>query len=108
MAKAIMRFPSFQVSNSILQEVMYLKVLNRKFHALSSGHTFAILTLRGKKGEEVNIAEEGVSGEAIFFHEAPKTDYDCAYCKEENTITLGGAEMETERTLFLIIDPNGT
>ena len=82
-----------------------MKILNREFHALKSGHTFAVITLQGKRGEEVNIAKEGMRGEVIFFSEAPKTDYNCAYYAEENLITLGGAEMETERELFLIAGP---
>ena len=52
-----------------------MKVLNREFHALKSGHTFAVITLRGKRGEEVNIVAEGMRGEVIFFSEAPKTNY---------------------------------
>lgn len=63
-----------------------MKALNREFYPLKSGHTFAVLTLKGKRGEEVNIAEEGVPGEVIFFSEAPKTDYQCSYCAEENLI----------------------
>ena len=82
-----------------------MKVLDREFHALKSGHTFAIITLRGKRGEEINIAKEGVPGEVIFFSEAPKTDYQCSYYAEENLITLGGAQMETERELFLVTGP---
>lgn len=84
---------------------MYLKVLNREFYALKSGHTLAVLTLKGKRGEEVSLMGEGATGEALFFHEVPRTDYECSYCKEENTITLGGTEMETQRRLFLITTP---
>lgn len=83
-----------------------MKVLNREFHPLKNGSTFAILTVQGKRDEEVNIAAEGVSGKVIFYSEAPKTDINCAYCAEESIITLGGAEMETERTLYLVIEPN--
>ena len=83
-----------------------MKILNREFYPLKSGHTFAVLTLRGERGEEINIAKEGVSEEVIFFSEAPKTDNNCTYYPKENIIELGGIERESERTLFLIAGPN--
>lgn len=87
-------------------EVMCLKILNKEFHPLKSGHTFVMLSVQGKRGEEINIATEGVSGKVIFYSEAPKTDLDCVYCADENTIELGGAEVETKRTLYLVVEPN--
>ena len=83
-----------------------MKILNKEFHPLKSGHTFAMLSVQGKRGEEINIAAEGVSGKVIFYSEVPKTDLNCAYCSEENTIELGGAEVETKRTLYLVVESN--
>lgn len=82
-----------------------MKILEKNFYPLKNGHLFAILEVRGKKGEKVDIVAEGVSNELIFFHEAPKTMHNCVYFADENIIELGGAEMETERTLYLIAEP---
>ena len=83
-----------------------MEVLNREFHSLKNGGLFAIITVRGQRKEQMDLAAEGITRKLVFFSEAPKTMHNCAYFKNENLIELGGAEMETERTLYLVVEPN--
>ena len=84
-----------------------MKVLNKQLHSLKSGHLFAVFEVLGKKEERLNLAEHGLMKPLLFFHEAPKTMNDCCYFAAENCIELGGAEFETKRTLYLIVDKEG-
>lgn len=80
-----------------------MQVIEKSIQPLKKGNLFVVLEVKGKRGEEINLTEQGIKGQVIFFHEAPKTNRDCAYCAEESIITLGGAEMETERTIYLVV-----
>ena len=81
-----------------------MRLIRKDFFPLKTGHLFAVLTVSGQKGERINMLEHGISKPLIFFHEFPKTSFDCAYFQQENSLELGGAELETERTLYLITD----
>lgn len=82
---------------------MNLEVIEKSLHVLKKGNIFVVLEVKGKKGERINLAEQRIRGEVIFFHEAPKTMHNCVYFPDENIIELGGAEMETERTIYLVV-----
>jgi len=82
-----------------------LKVLNREFHQLKNSGLFVMLTVRGQRKEQIDLATEGITRKLVFFSEAPKTMHNCTYFEGENLIELGGAEMETERRLYLIAEP---
>lgn len=81
-----------------------MEILDKTFHQLKLGKTFAVIEVKGKKGEQFSLAEQGIKGEVIFFHELPKTMHNCVYFPGEKVIELGGAEMETERTIYIIVE----
>jgi len=80
-----------------------MKVLNKELFPLKNGNLFAMLEVQGRKGDKIKLLEEGISGRAIFYSEAPKTKYNCVNHPEEGEIELGGAEEESTRTVYLII-----
>lgn len=82
---------------------MKLELIEKSLHPLKKGNVFVVLEVKGRKGEKINLVEQGIKGEVIFFHEAPKTMHNCVYFADENVIELGGAEMETERTVYLVV-----
>ena|SRR3989344_3704844 len=86
-----------------VRKVVQLKVIDKMSYQLKKGNMFVVLEVKGKKGEKINLVEQGVKGQVIFFHEAPKTMHNCVYFPDENVIELGGAEMETERTIYLVV-----
>ncbi|MBN2066905.1 MAG: hypothetical protein JW744_00375 [Candidatus Diapherotrites archaeon] len=81
-----------------------MKILSKNLFPLKNGHLFAVLEVTGRKGERLSLAEQGISRPLIFFHEAPDSMVECSYFKEQKCIELGGAEQESERTLYLITD----
>ena len=85
------------------RSVIRVKVIDKMSYQLKKGNVFVVLEVKGKKGEKMNLVEQGIKGEVIFFHEAPKTMHNCVYFADENIIELGGAEMETERTIYLVV-----
>jgi len=81
-----------------------MEVIEKEFNKLKDNKVFALVALRGKRGDKLDLSSEGINGRVLFFHETPKTMCDCSYCREENKIELGGSERETERTLYLVVD----
>jgi len=73
-------------------------------YPLKTGHLLVVITLSGQRGEKISLSSAGISRPLAFFHETPQSDNDCAYFQKENCIELGGAMMETERTLYLITE----
>jgi Holliday junction resolvase len=83
--------------------VVDLEVIEKSLHVLKKGNVFVVLEVKGKRGEKISLAEQKISGEVIFFHESPKTMHNCVYFPDKKVIELGGAEMETERTIYLVV-----
>ncbi len=81
-----------------------MKVIEKEFHKLKDNKVFALVALKGKRGDKLDLSSEGITGHVLFFHETPKTMRGCSYCEEENKIELGGLEKETDRTLYLVVD----
>lgn len=82
-----------------------MKVLNKQLFSLQNGAIFAMVEISGVRGDRVNLKDEGLNGEVVFYCEAPKTAHNCVNYPEEGEIELGGAEFETERTLYLVVGP---
>jgi hypothetical protein len=80
-----------------------MKIENKELFPLKNGCLFVILAVVGKRGERLSLAEQGISRKLVFFHEAPKTDVQCSYFPEQNELELGGAEMEIQRTIYLVV-----
>jgi len=80
-----------------------MRIENKELFPLKNGCLFVILTIFGKRGERISLAKQGISRKLVFFHEAPKTNVQCSYFPEQNELELGGAELETERTLYLVV-----
>jgi hypothetical protein len=92
-----------EVNWRLFLEEVEMRIDNRDIFPLKNGCLFVVLTVFGCKGERLSLAEQGISRKLVFFHEAPKTNIQCSYFPAENELELGGAEMETERTLYLIV-----
>ena len=84
-----------------------MEVVEKVLHQLKNGNTFAVIKVKGKRGEQFSLTDQGLLGQAIFFHEAPKSNVDCAYLSDKNVLELGGAEQERERNIYLIMEPVG-
>jgi len=81
-----------------------MRLLRNEIFPLKKGHLFAVVTVSGQRGEKLNLFEVGVSRPLFFFHEFPKSNVDCSYFQKENCVELGGVEMVTEQTLYLIAE----
>ena len=84
-----------------------MKLINKSLHQLKHNRVLAVLEIMGKNGERISLTEQGVLGRAIFFHELPRSNCDCSYVADDNSITLGGSERESERSIYLIMEPLG-
>ena len=84
-----------------------MKVLNKELFPLKNGNLFAMLQVEGKQGDIIRLAEEGISGQAIFYSEAPKSKFNCVNPPELKELELGGSEEVSERTVYLAGRKNG-
>ena len=84
-----------------------MQITGKTVYPLKNSNTFVVLEVKGRRGEQINLAEQGLNGLVIFFHEAPKSNINCSYLTGENAVELGGIERETERTIYLIFGPAG-
>ncbi|MFH1391019.1 MAG: hypothetical protein ABIH20_01775 [Candidatus Diapherotrites archaeon] len=80
-----------------------MKLLSKKLFPLKNGNLFAMLEVQGRQGDRIKLSEQGISGQVIFYSEAPKRKFNCVNCPNEGEIELGGSEKEGERTLYLIV-----
>ncbi len=49
-----------------------MKIENKELFSLKNGCLFVILTVFGKRGERLSLAEQGISRKLVFFHEPVK------------------------------------
>lgn len=80
-----------------------MKIVRKELYPLKNGGLFAMLEVVGRRGEQINLASEGIQGRVDFFHELPKGQFDCSYLPDEHAIELGGAVNETERSVCLVL-----
>jgi len=81
-----------------------LKIKAKEMCRLKNGNILVMISLIGCRGQKFELMKQELRGKLMFFHEAPQTDIECSYHPKENSVELGGAEKETDRTLYLILD----
>ena len=81
-----------------------MKIIRKELYPLKNGGLFAMLEVMGKRGEQIDLAAEGIQGRIDFFHELPKGPIDCSYLPEAYAVQLGGALNETERSVCLVVN----
>jgi len=79
-----------------------LKVNEKMVYPLKSGRLFAVMEVRGKRGEILSLTEQGIKSKLLFFHEEPANGIECSYSQSQGYIELGGAATESNRTIYAI------